>query len=385
MPVPLKLYFRVVPRTADGLTAGPASNTAILEWTGQQADPIKVVIVDCKTNPTHPSCPPPPPPPEYTLEILGYHGFIAEKVGHAGCFIVLEDAVGLHYGLATPYHKGDLLCPPEPSEPGLLEQIVSYITDVVNWVSNAYADLKAEVVSFVADIVPASICNKSCLSTALDMALVAAGVPPSLPNMDQLTEQGIDYVAEEAVAQAGLPPELHDLAKDEFKKGIKAGIEAAKYSYADSASWLPTGVPLKPDPLGAMQPASVKFKVTRMTTSTGKCVIGPISIDASPGAVLGSATQSQADKSFVEMNKLPWGMLYKSLQVPAPLLAAGESIEWEAAFEPALSYGYPNAKYYSFDNAMDGWSWVYYYRNVKLRLDSGCVDMVTMEVPASTP
>jgi hypothetical protein len=383
LPTPLALYFRIIPRTAQGLTAGPPSNTAVLEWTGIVSDPIKVSIVDCKTNPSHPSCPPPQPSPEYTLEILEYHGFIAAQGGHEGCFIVLEDSVSWIGGIVKlQYKKGQVLCPPEPEEQGLIEQIVSYITSAVDWASNAYADLKAEVISLVGKVVPSSICPPSCLSTALDLALVAAGVPPSLPNFEQLTEQGIDYLAEEAVAQAGLPPGVHDLAKAEFEKGIKAGIEAAKYAYADSANWLPAGVPLKPDPLGTLQLPSLHFKVTRMGSSAGKCTISAISMDGWPGNVVPSATETQGQKSTEEMNKLPWGMLYRGLQTPAPKLKPGESMEWTVAFAPALSYGYPGAKYHSYHHAVNGWSSVYYYRNVRLRLFAGCANTVQTEMPA---
>ena len=41
----------------------------------------------------------------------------------------------------------------------------------------------------------------------LDAGLVALGIPPSLPNFDQLMNEGLDYLASSVVEQIGVPKE----------------------------------------------------------------------------------------------------------------------------------------------------------------------------------
>src|SRR3989304_3062672 len=159
-----------------------------------------------------------------------------------------------------------------------------------NWASEAFDDLKGAVVDFVAQNVPGltTICPKSCLSAVLDAGLVALGVPPRLPNFDQLMEQGFDYLAQQAVSEIGIPPELVEqvaaeggidlataaglalaegLAKDaleeEIKQGLQAGLEASYKSLSYSVDYVPGGVPVKPHPQSGYQPSVLVLKVTR--------------------------------------------------------------------------------------------------------------------------
>lgn len=88
--------------------------------------------------------------------------------------------------------------------------LVNFISDITNWVSNAYADLKSGVVKFIAanlPLVPAGLRDdlQRALEKMVDYGLVAIGIPPELPNFDELTNMGVDYLAATALAQAGIP------------------------------------------------------------------------------------------------------------------------------------------------------------------------------------
>jgi hypothetical protein len=84
---------------------------------------------------------------------------------------------------------------------------------IYSGVSNAYANAKASVVSLV-DYIPligddARALLKKAATYAIDYGLMSIGLPPTLPNLDQLAEEGMDYVmklaVDEALQAAGVP------------------------------------------------------------------------------------------------------------------------------------------------------------------------------------
>jgi hypothetical protein len=61
------------------------------------------------------------------------------------------------------------------------------------------------------------------------------GAPPSLPNFDELTEMGLDYLAAEVASQTGLPPEFVDLATGEAQRFVAKAIEMMQQEHQGSA------------------------------------------------------------------------------------------------------------------------------------------------------
>lgn len=100
--------------------------------------------------------------------------------------------------------------------------------DLVNWASKAYADLKQMAVSLVGTLLP--FVPESMIKLALDSALAAAGVPPSIPNIDQLMNSGADYLATQMAAQIPVPASgmlaemAYDEAKDEIRQRTKQAL-----------------------------------------------------------------------------------------------------------------------------------------------------------------
>jgi hypothetical protein len=121
----------------------------------------------------------------------------------------------------TPYYVGAKLdFTPQPEDKswweaawdaitGFFADLVSFITDLVNWVSEAYSGLKSGLISFAASALPLGEPFDSALKGALagivDYGLVSIGIPPTLPNFDELSEMGTDYLATMAMEQAGVP------------------------------------------------------------------------------------------------------------------------------------------------------------------------------------
>lgn len=392
---PKEFYFRAVPMSGETLL-GPVSNTVVLRWMGPYNGPNldNIKITDCSKTPEDPYCKAKlPKPPNYTVEILSYHGWIAPKDGHEGCFVITKTtkaALIKGFSQEVTYNEGQVLCEPEPEEPSFLEAVVNFVVDAVNWVANTYQKLKDEVINLVSQFVPAALCNKSCIGALLDIGLAALGIPPSLPNFDQLMDQGLDYLASTAVESIGVPKEIQDLAagpakdlaieqfkkttEEQIKNGIKAGIEEMQKSLSSQVKWIPDGVPIKPDPLGEYQPPAMTFRVTRKP-GAGVCPSGSVTV--------GGTVSNTTPNGVKELNGELSAPLYEGKAVPLPLLDEGESVTIPVTLKPRLSYGYPGAKYYTYSHAVTGWSHLYYGGIAELRAIGGsCVGGATLTVPA---
>ena len=382
LAAPKDVYFRTIP-TAGGVPVGPASNTAVWHWTGPYDGPDagQVKIPDCTKTPKPAGCiqPPTSDPPSYEVALLSYHGWIAAKDGHYGCYVVTETTtVAPAFGFPpVTYQKGSTICPPQQDEPGFLEAVVSFVIDAVNWVSNTYEALKNEVVSFVAQFVPGELCNKACIAQLLNAGLLALGIPPSLPNFDQLMNQGIDYLAEQAASQVGIPKEIQDLAgpaKDaavaefkkqvqaQFKKGIEAGLDEMQKQLATQVAWIPDGVPIQPDPLGDWQPPAALARVTRKPGAK-ECAPAKLTISA------WGYNTTPAGKA--ELGKETWAYLYEPMVVTVPALAPEQSVDIPVTFKPRLSWGFPGAKYAAYSDAAKGWNAIYTGGTVDIRAIGG--------------
>jgi hypothetical protein len=87
--------------------------------------------------------------------------------------------------------------------------LAGFLEDTYNWVQTAYKDIKSDIIAYAADILPlpppADDYLEDALTYAVDYGLVSIGIPPELPNFDQLTAQGVDYLAASALDMANIP------------------------------------------------------------------------------------------------------------------------------------------------------------------------------------
>jgi hypothetical protein len=98
--------------------------------------------------------------------------------------------------------------------------------DLFDWASEAYSDMKGFVVQGVVTFLP--FVPPEVAAIALDAALAAAGIPPSIPNLDQLMTQGADYLANQMADQLAAQVPAGNLA-------VAAGTEAARQYARDKA------------------------------------------------------------------------------------------------------------------------------------------------------
>ena len=129
-----------------------------------------------------------------------------------------------------------------------VSQLGDYITGAINWVSHSFAAIKNVAVSAVADAievvgVPPAIAN-AVGDAIVDTAMVSCGIPPSLPDMDQLENAGIDYVTDLAADQigaSGIVDAAHSaISSDQIRQGINktvATVKSAQAGGGDPANW----------------------------------------------------------------------------------------------------------------------------------------------------
>ena len=108
------------------------------------------------------------------------------------------------------------------------------VKDAFDWTSQAYADAKNYVVTGVVTIFP--FVPRSVAQIALEAALAAAGIPPNIPNLNQMLTNGSDYLAgqmaDQLAAQVPAGSELAQLGKEELRKKIQ---EKARDALIESA------------------------------------------------------------------------------------------------------------------------------------------------------
>jgi hypothetical protein len=85
--------------------------------------------------------------------------------------------------------------------------IVDFVAKIANWVSKAYADLKSGLINIVVSALPGDLQGplRTALTALVDYGLASMGIPPTLPNFDDLANMGTDYLASVAMQQAGIP------------------------------------------------------------------------------------------------------------------------------------------------------------------------------------
>ena len=206
---------------------------------------------------------PPPPPPAQPPVILD-EGHLSEyfpplvfdlPANAKVCYRVIKphtlpttfvtpDGLGLLVALSSDYNWGQVLpvdevfCVIHKGGGGgffsslasgfgdLVTGAIDAVAAMVNGVARLYDNIKKEAISALADALdalPLLNCGKGTVCRAaagyaVQTAAVAVGLPPSLPNFDQLIDEGLDYVTAEVAAQANIPPEIANLATGKAKQ-----------------------------------------------------------------------------------------------------------------------------------------------------------------------
>ena len=284
-----------------------------------------------------------------------------------------QDFVGLMANWAGFGHlnAGQSFCltPPGPPDPSFLDQVLQFVIDVVSFPAQLYELYKTVlpnvIGSFLTDVLnipgcappekgqPAGDCY-GALVTAENIGLAALGLPPSLPDMHALLENGIDELASQTATQlndAGIP-----VTKEQIASGLEAGKDELVQAFATVANQAQgfdcsvNGVAWCAFDGGARSP-SVNVQATRPSSST---VTPPtrVCVDVAPGNTL----------------------YYRSC-TNIPALAPGQSITVRIPLQTTVSVLASDTKY------ADKWMKAYEEcNNSQLAPDEGCTKATNNEI-----
>jgi len=383
----------------------------------------------------------PPPPPSityaptntfYDIKIVEFTPMFVPDFTYAYCVKVIENpfykTMLPKWGNAAP---GSVVCPTNYQGEGnsnILDDVADFIESAVNFVSDLYNDLSNFVTELVDKLNPFCIQAKFISSAvgegeeeikdachSLAVATVTAvkayfGLPPSLPNFEELKAMGKDYMVELAADELGVP--CPQECKDLIAKGLDYSLEQLKNSSSghscmseDEAHALgfeplcpPQGVITVPDPRGVPVPPLAVIEVTRHPGSDAENIPQPASCYA-------SLNGTASNDSYVGKTLTLWfGQVYYTWQGTAlnaplvsanasiPSLSSGQSVKIPLVLDP-LPYWLPGHYqwYGKWQNVadFDDWHMLYQGANLALTADGDCefpgyYDSVTTSVEGET-
>jgi hypothetical protein len=245
-PLISTLYIRIITMDSAGKVKGGPSKAAIIHFGTFHQDPVEYYGPPQGSQPA-------PNRNNACVRIVDYkrfHDYRSEWCYH---FVVTRD-VNLGF---VQYKKGQkLYIPPKSEDKGLLDYIgdavgslVDLVESAVNYVSEAYAAVKEKALALAISLAKNTVgCGSECqlaFSLALDYGLTAMGMPPSIPNFDDFSNMGKDYLVKRIAEKTGLPEDAvrggMDLFQQEIEKaagGGGTGVDWLKfdpdYSYSDA-------------------------------------------------------------------------------------------------------------------------------------------------------
>jgi len=321
------------------------------------------------------------PPKIYEIKIKEFQPLLAPDKGVCTHRMILDTdaympkAGGIGYELKK---AGDTICPAPfmgIGEKAWYEQLWDGLKSGLSWVSKAYSDLKSAVVDVVGSVACAgdSTC-KEALSAGLDIGLTALGIPPTIPDFSQLSDQGLGYLASEISSQVGCPDAVcTSLIKDNLKKaidqsgagGIGGGCmdtNAAHDMGIEPVCLVPASAKAHWDPAATYRDAKVTLQVYRnyvddpndnSTSTNYRIDLSNQGYNAGP--VGGWILNIEPDDEKMQINQPLQGELFDYKSLPLPHMQKGQTMDIPINLV-ASEYWVPGHK-----ELMHGWSTVIYH------------------------
>lgn len=310
LPVTLSLFVRVVPLDAAGNDADLPSNT-----------------VELRFGPAGPAPPFDMNPKRWPVVTLVAYRPVQGYTFDWQCWVKASKGVtaadilgigvdpGTKDGTAVLIPKGTKRNACADDDSNIVDDFVDAVGgfvemlgDFVDWASKTYSDLKNAVASKLASVIPGCSTSAVCqaaVQAGLNAGLAALGMPPDLPDFEQLQAMGegylLDAVAQQVLAQTGVPL-TDEAAKLAMKEFIDKGKEAMQGGGGGSSLWIPDD--------------SKQYKPLLLTLS----VSNPSTTGATPAL-------------YLEVSE-PGGSRYASRTVTVPSLKPGHSVNVAVALDP---------------------------------------------------
>lgn len=149
--------------------------------------------------------------------------------------------------------------------------IEGFAKSATNWVARAYEDIKRKAVDLA--VVVAGENARGLITAGLEIGLAAMGIPPSIPNFDELSALGRDYLIKTVADYAGVPPQVAATAVNEF-------LEAARQQASSGGN--PYGW-LRPDPGKYYRPAYLSLVAVNSAPTRSDPVYASVKITVPNG------------------------------------------------------------------------------------------------------
>ncbi len=285
-------YVRIVPVVAPGanVLAGTPSNV-IKVYYGEKPPPQPPLKLPSTS-----------PPYLFDVKVVSFTPPDFADPNRWGCVVITGYEPGTSSMIKSLYPPGER-CPPAYKGQGhninslgdLVDAATGGLTDLWDWVSAKYNGLKKLAVDIAMNYTPFGLQCKAaaeaiggkdaagyCRAAAevgVNAGMAALGLPPSIPDYNQLIDQGVDaavdLAADQITEQTGIP--CVGPCQDALKEGLSAAADNLKKSNdtpgcvgADEAHQngreplcLPSGVYAKPAHGAVDQPPLAMIAVTR--------------------------------------------------------------------------------------------------------------------------
>jgi hypothetical protein len=137
----------------------------------------------------------------------------------------------------------------------LITGVIDGIGFLVDSAAKVYASIKAAVLKVITAVITAvpgvsTLCGspavppgacEAAIKYGLEAAMTSVGLPPSLPNWNQVKQGAVDYAAAELASQTGLPPVVADVILDNAVDLAQEGldqIEAGRGGSGATYNWV---------------------------------------------------------------------------------------------------------------------------------------------------
>ena len=262
---PRKFYIRIIPLDERKMSLRKISNDIVIQEDRNKAwkqPPLALyydyVITDVKYVPVHF----PDPNFQYCTIVTGYNDMYAPSF-----FQQMKDAFPI----------GRTFCPEPPEDKPWYEKVFNSVTgfieSTIDGAANFYNETKdyfkerfkdfacsavqgtSETVSDACDVISGA---------AFDYGMVAVGIPPTLPNSDDLTKmaegQIVDLACDKVESETGIP--VPDYAREQLRNQAHEFLtQQASKGTINSGGY----VNFKAHPLGQFQTAYLQVEVTRVS------------------------------------------------------------------------------------------------------------------------
>ena len=183
-----------------------------------------------------------------------------------------EPVIAAAYGLKQP-QPGDTfvinLSPPsQDTSPDLIDiftEPFKLIEKGIDFASDEYKALKNDLVSVVGAVVQ----NHALAEALVDVAMSSCGIPPTLPNVEDLQNQGLDYIVDCAAEEAGLPAPPDGLGAQ-----LKQALPQMNQKVSAQANAQYAGLFYEPDPAYFYNPPVLYLRATYSPVATASSASG---------------------------------------------------------------------------------------------------------------